>query len=509
MAEDPSTCSEVKRRNMKVLTSVVNNPLFIEIQYHTLKQYMNCEYEFIVFNDAKPFPDFTNGGDEHLHKTIVETCRRLSIQCIDVPNLHHKHMDCPVQRCSDAMNFMYDFMLQNKDEYLIIDSDMFLIAELQIEEYRKHDCAIVLQSKDTYEHVDYIWNGLFYFNLHKMKHPEIIYWDKSEYTDVGGMADIWLRLNCKNIPGIKNIRYSEKNAFNTEKIHFIKHLWSLTWTNDEMPEHIKNTELAQFIKEDPRNIGDDYFCEIYDDKFLHYRAGGDWNRKGLHFHNDLSNKLKNILVKCPSDGKVKEEFSRNFSLIYENAIWDDVVMNENKSRSGGGSDIDYNVTTYVPFVKRLLIENNIHKVVDIGCGDFLCGPLIYGDLHIEYMGYDIYEKIIQENLHKYDSKYRFKHIDIFYDWTHIESGDVCIIKDVLQHWKLAQIYQFLDNIVSSKKFKYILICNCCNQTEDNPDIHSIGDFRELSAKYYPLKRYGAKIIYTYNTKELSMITCHS
>ena len=48
---------------IKVLTAVVNNPVFIEIQYFTLKKYIKCDYEFIVFNDAKQFPDFTNGGD--------------------------------------------------------------------------------------------------------------------------------------------------------------------------------------------------------------------------------------------------------------------------------------------------------------------------------------------------------------------------------------------------------------------------------------------------------------
>ena len=52
---------------MKIITSVVNNPTFIEIQYHTFKKYLKLskgngegegegdEFEFIVFNDAKPF----------------------------------------------------------------------------------------------------------------------------------------------------------------------------------------------------------------------------------------------------------------------------------------------------------------------------------------------------------------------------------------------------------------------------------------------------------------------
>ena len=48
---------------MKIVTAVVNNPDFIEIQYHTLKKYFKANYDFIVFNDAKDFSDFTNYGE--------------------------------------------------------------------------------------------------------------------------------------------------------------------------------------------------------------------------------------------------------------------------------------------------------------------------------------------------------------------------------------------------------------------------------------------------------------
>jgi len=34
---------------MKIVTAVVNNPIFIEIQYNTLKKYFQGEYEFIIF----------------------------------------------------------------------------------------------------------------------------------------------------------------------------------------------------------------------------------------------------------------------------------------------------------------------------------------------------------------------------------------------------------------------------------------------------------------------------
>ncbi len=33
---------------MKIITAVVNNPTFIEIQYNTLKKFFQGDYEFIV-----------------------------------------------------------------------------------------------------------------------------------------------------------------------------------------------------------------------------------------------------------------------------------------------------------------------------------------------------------------------------------------------------------------------------------------------------------------------------
>lgn len=278
---------------MKILTSVVNNPTFIEMQFQTLQKYMKCDYEFIVFNDAKPFPDFTNGDDITIHKQIEDMCNKLNIACINIPNESHRTNHCPVVRCSEAMNYMLKYMKNNIDEYLIIDSDMFLIDNLDIGEYRNFDCAIVVQSRNHFKHVDYFWNGLFYFNMHKMKNLELLNWTKILDCDVGGMMSEWLNLQCKDIPQVKEIRYSENRKFDRDQIYFIKHLWSLTWNDSEIPDNIKlNAALVHFFKTDPRNKNGNFYCEIYDDKFLHYRAGGNWNREGLEMHNYLTNKLK-------------------------------------------------------------------------------------------------------------------------------------------------------------------------------------------------------------------------
>jgi hypothetical protein len=194
-----------------------------------------------------------------------------------------------------------------------------------------------------------------------------------------------------------------------------------------------------------------------------------------------------------------------FTNIYENKIWGNNNSEYYNGSSGGGSEIDYNKDTYVPFLKDFIRNNNIKNIVDLGCGDFKCGTLIYDDLDISYTGYDVYKKIIDFNKEQITMpKYSFIHLDFCNNKEKITNGELCILKDVLQHWSLNNIYSFLDYIVENKIFKYILICNCCSQIMDNNTIID-GESNQLSCDFLPLKKYNSKKLYNYHSKEVSVI----
>ena len=198
-----------------------------------------------------------------------------------------------------------------------------------------------------------------------------------------------------------------------------------------------------------------------------------------------------------------------FTNVYERKIWGSNNNSEYSGSSGSGSTINYNKESYVPFLKKFITDNNIKNIVDLGCGDFLCGKLIYDDLDILYTGYDAYKKVIDYNSTKHPlPKYSFIHLDFCNNKENIINGELCILKDVIMHWSLNNIYTFLDYLVEHKKFKYILICNCCNQTKDNTDIVN-GQFRELSCDYLPLKKYNPTKLYNYHSKEISVIEIKS
>jgi len=280
---------------MKVITVVVNNPIFIEIQFNTLKKYMKCEYEFIVFNDAKSFPDYSNGNNILLKKDIIETCNKLNIQYINIPNVHHQEKVDASDRTADSMNFILTYQKLNPDKYLFLDSDMFLIDNFHLYDYEKFDCAIVLQSRNNFK-MNYVWNGLYYFDFHKMKKINLLNWNCLALCDTGAMTYQWLINQTKQIPNTDEIRFSNK-TFHKDNIYYIKYLWSCSWDEREIPLNLKNNEkLFRFLKEDPRNYNGKFYCEIYDNKFLHYRAGGNWEKKDMKLHLDLSEKLRETLL---------------------------------------------------------------------------------------------------------------------------------------------------------------------------------------------------------------------
>jgi hypothetical protein len=197
-------------------------------------------------------------------------------------------------RHADTFNkHVLNYQLKNPDKYLLLDSDMFLIDYFDINKFSNYDCAVVLQSRNN---IGYLWPGLCYFDMTKMKHFELINWSLLPGFDSGGMTQHWLKKQMTTIPNTDEIRWTNKE-FHTNNIYFIKHLWSCSWNMNELPKNLQyNIKLVNFIKKDVRNVNDKFFCEIYDNVFLHYRAGGNWRKEGIELHQSLTQQLKRCLL---------------------------------------------------------------------------------------------------------------------------------------------------------------------------------------------------------------------
>ncbi len=182
------------------------------------------------------------------------------------------------------------------------------------------------------------------------------------------------------------------------------------------------------------------------------------------------------------------DYSKEFKKIYETNYW--------IKGSGAGSYIE-NTIGYNNIIVDFIRKNDIRTVTDIGCGDWQSSYLIYDQVdNVDYVGIDCVKTVIDANKTKFP-KYKFEQYDILCNTVKIRDSDLYIMKDVLQHWKLIDIYNFLDVLVK-KKFKYIIITNNGNQTTDNLElVEYVGNGRGLHSKYLPLKKYNAVSLFNY------------
>jgi len=301
-----------------------------------------------------------------------------------------------------------------------------------------------------------------------------------------------IMLKCINqvLENVKNNFYGDYSLEPTGPL-MIKNFFS----NDEVNNlNLSLNEVKNNIYIIYNNLPILYFNKNYRKEQIKYQK--HWTE----FWND-----RNFYIK-----KTDETHSEVFTKIYETKFWGNNNNDNYSGSSGSGSNVEEQINTYVPFLISFIKLYNINTIIDLGCGDFKVGKIIYNDSDIKYYGYDVYKKIIEfhnkETVLNEENKYTFTHLDFYKDKSQIINADLCIIKDVLMHWSLDKIYCFLDYVIENKKFKYILIINDCLQIEDNTNIND-GEFRELSANFYPLKKYNPVIIYNYEPKkEVSLIT---
>ena len=167
---------------------------------------------------------------------------------------------------------------------------------------------------------------------------------------------------------------------------------------------------------------------------------------------NLRYKYKNYLERKKfSKMNLKEVFKE----IYINNLWStDKNCKNRKFNSGLGSHskeiIDEYINSVVLFLKDLKVKPD---VVDLGCGDFNIGSKLRGYCN-SYIAVDIFDDLIDHN------KIEFKNLDVDFrvlDITKDElpEGDICFLRQVLQHLSNKSIMNFLKLL--RNKYKYLIL----------------------------------------------------
>ena len=147
----------------------------------------------------------------------------------------------------------------------------------------------------------------------------------------------------------------------------------------------------------------------------------------------------------------RRELADVFARIYAQGRWGG---EDGDFVSGYGSDDDL-ATDYVGAVVSFIRSQGIGSLVDLGCGDFRVARSILRSLddRISYVGVDIVPALIERNRNLFGSeRVRFVCKDITRD--HLPDGELCLVRQVLQHLSNAEI---ADALVGVRGYRYALI----------------------------------------------------
>jgi SAM-dependent methyltransferase len=148
-----------------------------------------------------------------------------------------------------------------------------------------------------------------------------------------------------------------------------------------------------------------------------------------------------------------------FSTIYQTGAWGS--REDRPFCSGDGSIREDAVGPYCDVVRTFIENSNIKRVVDLGCGDFGVGSrLINPGIH--YTGVDVVPDLIDYNQKYFGSpSVEFRRLNIIED--DLPPGDLCLMRQVLQHLSNAQIKKALKSL---SRYRYVIATEHVYQGDD-------------------------------------------
>ena len=154
-----------------------------------------------------------------------------------------------------------------------------------------------------------------------------------------------------------------------------------------------------------------------------------------------------------------------FSEIYRRQLWGRPADGRQFS-SGHGSYLDLHVLPYVKAIGDFTAELGwMPSVVDMGCGDFNVGSRIRGSFGT-YVACDVAPQVLEENRTRFAGlNVEFRQLDMITD--EFPEGDVCIIRQVLQHLSNVDIVQILEKL---HKYKILVLTEPLPITDFTPNL---------------------------------------
>lgn len=288
--------------SLKVITTVAAWPEALPVMKELLKRHLSESFEFIIFVDTPTKPGPYNLWDKELRSKAYKTAVDLGDRAYLVPEEIHKDRGILFPstieksgknantRAADTLQYAWCQEIQNsKMPVFIIDNDMFPVRDFSVKEILADSvlAGVYSQSpsKDFSKIIPWIWAGLLFLDPLRMNHKELWSFDCGRVdgvpVDVSGQTYHWLHSALQE--GIEP--------------KWINHLSSLQWTIDDLPISLPE-EIINFMQQDDRNVDNKFYCELYQETFLHFRAGSNWNRESAEKVRERNDKFLKAVLKC-------------------------------------------------------------------------------------------------------------------------------------------------------------------------------------------------------------------
>lgn len=249
--------------NLSIITVIYNQSEFIKYQYLLLNKFMRNKFTYYCYNNA---------DNDQIRDNINKACLDLGISSINIPQDIYENNNNPSFRAGLSLDYAIKHNIDEfkSDHMILLDSDMFLIDYLDLNDVKEDFLGI----KQCIEGIEYYNNQLSYVNLRNL--PEF----GNETKFLPGTID-GVNTDCGGYLYKYFIKYPEI-------IHrgFSDIICSQTMTNSTITNNtqIPDVDTYDFFKsefdifEDGKN-----FSELYDKRFLHFRAGSNW----INFSSDI------------------------------------------------------------------------------------------------------------------------------------------------------------------------------------------------------------------------------
>lgn len=276
-----------------ILTHCYNRPDFIELQVKTFKAFLQDEYEYVVFNDAR-------GQD--MKSQIENVCAKHGVRCFYIPQQLHASPGDPGARHIDGMKYSFNTLAYDYDGIVaLVDSDVFLIKPFSIERYLEgYDLAAKLEGRANNEkRVQHLSPILVFMNMKTLPNKRTLHfgggWVNGLPCDVGSQTYYYLQNN----PSIK------KKFFTAARIFFLRQAMihskyftcrgCANMTCSECVYHLMDNGFDANAIDFIQSCPDDMVEFVLEHTFVHYRCGSNWDGKSDGYHS-IKTKALNKLI---------------------------------------------------------------------------------------------------------------------------------------------------------------------------------------------------------------------